>query len=77
MLGTVAERFNSSCECGRELSVDEEAQSSVPKYRMVVLSGRELQDCCDIVGLKIGIVRENLLASSTGEIGRASCRERV
>ena len=51
---------------GRELSVDEEAQSSVPKDRMIVLSGRELQDRGDVVGLEIGIVRENLLAGSTG-----------
>jgi hypothetical protein len=66
VLRRVADRFNSSCERWRELSVDEEAQSCAPQHRVIVLLGGELQDCGDIVGLEIGIVRQDLFPRGTG-----------
>ena len=62
VLGIVAERLNSSCESRRELSVDEEAQSCAPQHRVIVLLRGELQNRGDVVGLEIGIIREDLLA---------------
>ena len=66
VLGDVAERFNSSCEGWRELSVDEEAQSCAPQDRVIVLLGGELQDRSDVVGFQIGIVRQDLFARGAG-----------
>ena len=66
VLGNVSERFNSSCERWRKLSVDEEAQSCAPQHGMIVLLGREFQDRGDIVGFEIGIVRQDLFARGSG-----------
>jgi hypothetical protein len=65
MLRRVAERLNSSRERRRELSVDEEAQSCAPQHRVIVLLGGELQDCGDIVGFEIRVVRQDLFPRRT------------
>jgi hypothetical protein len=65
VLRAVSERFNASCERRRELSVDEKAQSCAPQNRVIVLPGRELKNCGDVVSFEIRIVRENLLAAGT------------
>jgi hypothetical protein len=59
VLGQVAERFNLSREGGWKLSVDEEAQSCAPQDRMIVLPGGELQNCRDVVGFEVRIVRKD------------------
>ena len=66
VLGTVSERFNSSCERRWELSVDEKAQSCAPEHRVIVLLGGELQNCRDVVGFEIRVVCQDLFARSSG-----------
>jgi len=66
MFRRMAERFNSSCECRRELSVDEKPQSCAPQHGVIVLLRGELQDRGDVVGLEIGIVRQDLFAGGAG-----------
>lgn len=68
--GLVAERFNLLCERRRELRVDEKAQSCAPQDWVIVLLGRELQDRSDVLGFKVGIVRQNLVT-------RGACSEEI
>ena len=60
MVRVMAERFNLSCERRRKLGVYEKAQSCAPQDGVIVLLGRELQDRGDVLGFKVGIVRQNL-----------------
>ena len=62
----LASRLQLARERRRELRVDEKAQSSAPQDGVVVLPGGELQHCGDILRFEVWIIRENLLARSTG-----------
>ena len=66
VLSAVSERFNSSSERWGELSVDEKPPSCAPQNWMIVLLGGELEDRCDVVGLEIRIVREDLFVAGPG-----------
>ena len=66
VFGLVASRFQLARERGRELGVDEKAQSRAPQDGVVVLPGGELQHCGDVLGFEVGIIRENFLARRTG-----------
>ena len=57
----MAERFNQPSTRRRKLSVYEEAQSCAPQHRVIVLTGRKLQDGCDVFGFEVGIVGRDLV----------------
>lgn len=62
MVRVMAERWNLSCERRRKLGVYENAQSRAPQDGVIVLLGGELQDRGDVLGFKVGIIRQNLFA---------------
>ena len=62
MVRVMAERCDLSCERGRKLGVYEKAQSRAPQDGVIVLLGGELQDRGDVLGFKVGIIRQNLFA---------------
>jgi hypothetical protein len=66
MFGLVATRLDEARERRRELSVDEKAQSYAPQDGVIVLLGRELQDRGDVLGFKVGIIRQDLFSRGAG-----------
>ena len=51
---------------GWQLSVDERAQSCAPHDRVIALTRGKLENRCDVVGLEIRIISEDLLACGAG-----------
>ena len=51
-----------------ELSIDQEAHLRAPQHGVIVLAGRKLEHGTHVIGLKVGVVGEDLL--STGPRGK-------